>query len=992
MGFGNAAPVIDGVSASPSPVPAGATATLTCAAHDSDGTVQSIAIEVSGGTLPNGTAQQALSITTGASASGAIPWSTPAPGSYTVTCTAVDDGGLFGTPPATASASITVSVVTASAVVVDAFTGPTAPLMAGAQARFQVAAHDPAGGALTYAWSASAGTVQAEGASATFTAPDAGGTVSVTVTVADEAGATASATLAVTVVVQPYQGGLPAAITGPRRLAAAGSRLYAVDGAGALWILSARGEVIATPALPEPALAVAAAPDAVFVSTAGGRVLRLDPASGKVAGAVDLGLSTGPAGLAYEPSRGLVWMAERDAGQVRAIRRDGTAALVLRSAGGAPLVNPGDVAVDASAGLVWVLLEGGYGGPLAHAFTVDGAYVRSAFDPAAGPRVERPGGLAVDGQGRLYVSDFYGGTVQVLSAGGASAGPLGAFGDGPGLLRQPAGIAALASGDVVVASMDSGRLERFGTTPDLPSCPGDSDCDGMPDAWEIAHGLNPHWAGDALLDLDGDGLTNLQEFLLGTDPRKRDTDGDGYSDGEEVATGFNPLDPSDHGPMFTASSPAEGGPGLVRISSSGSASCAVAWRQVSGPPVALRGASTFTPSFIARKAATYALEGVARCGAATPPPVRVAAVIRNAAPRADAGRTAVVRAGRFAALDGSASSDANGDALSLRWEQTLGPAVSGGSRGGFLALEAERPAVLAFELTATDGAGAAGKGDVTVVVVGEEGAPAAAAPSPLTGRVGEAVTLQGGATPARHAALAWAQVEGPRVALSGAAEGQASFVPPAPGRYAFELSASERGRPSPPARVEVYVASAGGALPTASARAPATAAVGDAVELDGSASSGAASHRWRQLSGPAAGLRDEDRAVASAALFAPGSYVFELAVEGAAGPGVPARVRIDAAQPGRALPVAVAIASRHGGGRLRLDGRASRGAGPLRFRWTQVAGPWVALDEASSAAPSFEPPADGTYAFELEVDDGSARSAPARVELAAARGEERDDR
>lgn len=46
-------------------------------------------------------------------------------------------------------------------------------------------------------------------------------------------------------------------------------------------------------------------------------------------------------------------------------------------------------------------------------------------------------------------------------------------------------------------------------------------------------------------DTDNDGLSDLQEKELGTDPFKRDTDGDGVTDGDEVlAFGTNPLDPN----------------------------------------------------------------------------------------------------------------------------------------------------------------------------------------------------------------------------------------------------------------------------------------------------------------------------------------------------------------------------------------------------------------------------------------------------------------
>ena len=46
-------------------------------------------------------------------------------------------------------------------------------------------------------------------------------------------------------------------------------------------------------------------------------------------------------------------------------------------------------------------------------------------------------------------------------------------------------------------------------------------------------------------DADLDGLSDDQEFLIGTDPNNSDSDGGGENDGSEVDFGFDPLDPSD---------------------------------------------------------------------------------------------------------------------------------------------------------------------------------------------------------------------------------------------------------------------------------------------------------------------------------------------------------------------------------------------------------------------------------------------------------------
>jgi hypothetical protein len=63
-------------------------------------------------------------------------------------------------------------------------------------------------------------------------------------------------------------------------------------------------------------------------------------------------------------------------------------------------------------------------------------------------------------------------------------------------------------------------------------------------AWAKKHDLKGAWRAK---DADKDGVKNLAEFKLGTNPRKADTDKDGLKDGDEVASANDPLDPDSDG-------------------------------------------------------------------------------------------------------------------------------------------------------------------------------------------------------------------------------------------------------------------------------------------------------------------------------------------------------------------------------------------------------------------------------------------------------------
>ncbi len=949
-------------------------------------------------------ASTAVTLDTSSTWSASTTWTTPSPSTVTVTC--VDNYSR--------SLSQTVNVVTVPVMTVSVTADPSGPVAVGGKVTLTATAANAPSNTVNYFWTlpTGEGTLSSTtGASVTWTAPtDWTGAAEIDVT-AVSGQASVTQPVFETVVFSVYDGPFTSqTMLWPTRIATTpNGYVFATatnpsTGQPALYILTRAGAMIAAAGVGAGLNSVAAGGGTVYVGV-NRSIVKVDATTGRITGSIATN-SSAPDGLAVDVANKTIWAVFKTGavavfgldGTMKAMMTDVTDPGICNTTETYSLRNAIDVAVDTVNNKVWVLFEQAaadpvctIGAPLIHSFD------RTTFASANTAllswqrEVYIAGGLATDGQGRLYVSDTLAGVVMVFGANGTQIGQLGTDSSGNWILDYPRGISLLQTGtntaDVLVANSGLGRVDRFGSGASLPACyvngKPDSDCDGLPDEWEVAMGLNPKDPTDAFGDKDGDGLLNIEEYKYGTSAILVDTDGDGIKDRDEILAGTDPTGANNPQLEIQPSTPAESGPGLVRVTAvvtGTTQTCSTSWKQTGGPAaVSLLGASTLTPSFVARLAGTYALQGVAQCGGVSSKPAIVSVIVNNVAPVADAGRITVVRPGKKVHLSAARSSDANGDAISFVWDQTFGAALAGTTSGADLPVRARTPGYYVFSLSAADPARASSAAETALVVADETAPTAMVASAILTGQVGTPASLDASASVrSPDATFAWDQLAGPSQVTLAAAP-VASFTPDQPGRYSFRVSVQDSGLWSPPAFVEVFVADANG-LPVAGASAPQVVAVNVPVTLDGSVTAGSAdTYAWRQVEGPAAGLTSADRLQATVVPFVPGYYVFELAVAGGATPALPVRVAFEARSGGTAIPVARAQgpAEAISGEYLLLDGRSSTGASS--YRWTQVAGPWIPIDP-TDPAPRVRPVVAGEYAFELEVADRSGvRSAPARV-------------
>ena len=427
----------------------------------------------------------------------------------------------------------------------------------------------------------------------------------------------------------------------------------------------------------------------------------------------------------------------------------------------------------------------------------------------------------------------------------------------------------------------------------------------------------------------------------------------------------------------------------------------------SGSAAELEDADTPTPSFVADTDGEYVVglgvdDGQISSESAT---VKATAATANSKPVANAGADQNVATGNSVALDGSASSDADGDELSYSWQFSSRPS---GSAATLTKASAVSPTFVAdvdgeyvVELTVNDGAIDSESDSVTITAKTANSAPTADAGADQSVVAGSTVTLDGSSSgDANGDALsyAWRFVSVPKSSdaeLVDANTVSPSFVADEAGDYVAELVVNDGSADSTADRVTVSAAQAN-ARPVADAGSDQNVNTGAVVTLDGTASSDAdgdqISYDWSFVSRPAGSSAAFDDAASPQPSFTAdvdGDYVVQLVVDDGEATSAPARATVTATTANSA-PAADAGPDQNvdTGVKVTLDGSASTDADgdALSYHWSFVSIPGsstTSLTNTTSATPAFTPDVDGTYIVELIVNDGAVDSAADRVKVIA---------
>jgi RHS repeat-associated protein len=370
----------------------------------------------------------------------------------------------------------------------------------------------------------------------------------------------------------------------------------------------------------------------------------------------------------------------------------------------------------------------------------------------------------------------------------------------------------------------------------------------------------------------------------------------------------------------------------------------------------------------------------------------------NTPPVASAGPGQNVFTGTLVTLDGSGSSDADGDPLSFAWnfrDQPPGSAAALSdptqTRPTFLA---DQPGRYELDLTVFDGTDSSEPDSVIINTEDMNSDPVAkAGPDQANAFVGAEVVLDGSGSSdidGDELVYLWAfqaRPPGSAAALLDATTVSSRFTPDLRGEYVLSLTVSD-GRGGSGVDYVVVSTEFTDRPPTANAGPDQSVLPKQQVMLDGSGSSdpdndAITAYRWSFVSRPAGSAADllgSDTALPSFVADRSGDYVIQLVVTANGVDSAPDTVTVTTenvrpvanAGPDQTVSVDAVVS---------LDGNASTDANgdPLSFDWsllTRPDGSTAVLSLDMTPTPQFTADRPGEFVVQLVVNDGTSASDP----------------
>ncbi|MCC6139814.1 MAG: hypothetical protein IT389_04265 [Nitrospira sp.] len=419
-----------------------------------------------------------------------------------------------------------------------------------------------------------------------------------------------------------------------------------------------------------------------------------------------------------------------------------------------------------------------------------------------------------------------------------------------------------------------------------------------------------------------------------------------------------------------------------------------------GSAAVLQNPTTVAPTFVVDRDGDYIVQLIVNDGLLDSAPDTATISSNNVAPVANAGPDQGGRLpGSLVTLNGSASTDANGDPLTYSWsfltKPTASAAILANPTTASPTFTVDRHGDYIVQLIVNDGTVNSNPDNVIITV--SNVAPVANAGPDQGGRLpGSLVTLSGSnSTDANGDPLtySWSLITKPAgsaAALTNPTTVSPTFTVDRSGDYIAQLIVNDGTVNSAPDTVTITsnnVAPVANAGPDQGGKAP-----GSPITLNGSGSSDgngdALTYNWSFVTKPAgsaAVLANPTTVSPTFTVDRAGTYTAQLIVNDGTVSSAPDTVSITT---NNVAPVADAGPDQGGkapGSLITLDGsRSADGNGDsLTYSWSlsKPVGSAATLTNPTSISPTFTIDRDGTYTAQLIVNDGTVSSTPDTVNI-----------